>query len=100
MEDREFFDHLYKLWSLTSFSNNRFWDYQDNSFGMLVKMAIGKRLVGVKTNQTLISSRLYTVVSPILFAVCTTPSMKRIVLTTNGIRVNAGSGSWSPRWLT
>lgn len=34
MEDREFFDHLYKLWSLTSFYNNRFWDYQDNSFGM------------------------------------------------------------------
>jgi hypothetical protein len=41
MDDRDFFDRLYQMFTKTSYAENRYWDYEDTGDGIAVR-AVGQ----------------------------------------------------------
>ena len=37
MDDRDFFDHLYQMWTKTSFAQDRYWDYEEVGGNFVVR---------------------------------------------------------------
>lgn len=44
MDDREFFDHLFQMWSKTTWAKDRYWDYNRDQMTGLYKIdSVGER---------------------------------------------------------
>lgn len=44
MDDREFFDHLFQMWTKTTHASDRYWDYEEDSktMGLRTIRAVGE----------------------------------------------------------